>query len=680
MSRSSFLCWRLGIFGALLLWVAASLLGAELPPEDLLRSLPYDLGPFALLTRPARGEAVRWDTPPPRETHRRVSIELRPHGAEVHLHQVFFNASHQPLEVIALEPRPNPSVHSRVRWRSPSLPSRPASQELDSDQTQSWIRRWALAGGNPSACSIWKTPSRVHGPVLVGSGGYIKLDLVAKLNFPEEDLALRSLSILPGPRKFRPLYLDALEIEAEEIPGSEISSPTHRLIPVPSEGPKAELTVTQSLRSPPTPLHLTWPSQPGRAVSAQGRTPQGAKLLWIQRPPRKLPPETRPRTWILLSDTGGSLAGPPLEERVRTIQGVLEALRPRDSFEVISFSLDPAPLFGHPVAATPENISKALQALRGLRPRGAVHFEAAITTGLEIAAEAPAKDRKSLLIFTDGRPSLGSGDPREILGLGPSEPIPIYPVAKGPSVDYSFLEKLARITGGASIFPEEGSDPVPEILSRVEPALASYPAIYRDGAELVPTGDGPRQGPWITVLPDPGGSRFEVEGRILRPKKDLGLLPFSVQRTQSVGREIWAALDQKRKFPGGALSFRLLGIVPGTPRTRILQTLRDGVGALGRARMLAIQGVLDQGTFQPVVPSPAHTWSGNRFFERNSEKVWVESGLNLSRAELVSYGSRRHQELARRPEILPHLSLGRDLALFEAPEQAVWIQSPKELP
>ena len=80
--------------------------------------------------------------------------------------------------------------------------------------------------------------------------------------------------------------------------------------------------------------------------------------------------------------------------------------------------------------------------------------------------------------------------------------------------------------------------------------------------------------------------------------------------------------------------------------------------------MLALQGLLDHGIYQPVQPGPNRAWSGNRFFLKDTDGVWVESGLRLDAARVVEYGSVGHQALTTSPQVGPHLGLDRQVALF----------------
>jgi len=255
-------------------------------------------------------------------------------------------------------------------------------------------------------------------------------------------------------------------------------------------------------------------------------------------------------------------------------------------------------------------------------------------------------------------------------------------VASGADTDYYFLEQLARSTGGTAVFHEPEEDPIRLIKARVRPSGEGAWGEVRVGGVPLETPpefryDGPRvvtfayqDRPEVTV----GGRTLPLEGA-----PEAGRLPAWIHTNRQLGGRIWRSLLGQERFPGGAPSFRLLGLVPGTPRPRILHTLRDGVGPLGRARMLALQGLLDQGTYDPVSPGPQWTWSGNRFFRRDADGRWIESGLRPEAAAPVDYGSADHAALTTDAELVPHLGLDRVVALFTTEEGAVLVR-PSEAP
>lgn len=597
------------------------------------------------------------------------------------LHQVFFNASYQPLEVVLLAPDPGPGGELGLQVRSPVLEVPPLPHILTAEAAQAMTRDYALRGGNPAALARPPGESYAFGPFPVGRGEYLKVDWRVQRKLAAKPGGLKVLAIAPGARPPRPLALNALELDLPAALASNTYSPTHRLLERPGEEGRVVLNPVVENADPSQPLVLLWPPEPGAPGVIRGATPDGEALGLALVPPAESRREVGRRCWVVAQDVGGSLRGPPYREAIRIVEGILSTLGPGDLFDLVPFAAFPQPFQRLPVPATPENIARAVDFLRRREPRGAVNFEAALLTALEVAGQAPEGFERAVLLLTDGRPTLGEVRARSILEQRPDSRAPIFPVASGADTDYYFLEQLARLSGGTAIFHEAEEDPLRLVRARVRPAPPATapdgPAWIRiDGERLREPPELRHDGARVLTFPVEADGVVEIRGREfpVREAADAGLLPFLVHRARALGSEIWASLQERQAFPGGAHSFRLLGLVPGTPRPRILHTIRDGVGPLGRARMFALQGLLDHGIYQPVAPGPNRAWSGNRYFLRDSDEVWVESGLRLDAATRVAYGSGEHARLMALPEVGPHLGLDRQVALFVAPGKAVLVR------
>jgi hypothetical protein len=583
------------------------------------------------------------------------------------IHQVFFNASYQGQDCLLLVPEPGKKGKVSLSFRTPAQATPPSSRSLDTQGAQEQIQTWTLIGGNPGPLARYPGPTRIFGPFFLGRGAYLKIDWRFEFLLPGGAHSIRKLAMAPGGRPVKPLSTNALEIDLPAAFRSHAYSPTHRLLQ--KEGEKGRVVFNPvSERLPAdSPFLLLWPGHPGQVGLLRGQAPDGTPLGLMLIPPDPSPPVPKQRCWVVALDTGGSLFGKPFQENVARIESILNLLGEQDLFDLVPFSVFPQPFHRSPIAATPANKQRALEFLRNRQPRGAVNFESAILTCLEIAREVDSNLDRAVLLLTDGRPTLGEVHARAILGQKAIRKIPLFPVASGPDTDYYFLEQLARVSGGASVFHETEEDPIPLIRARVRPSREEeWGQILIQGAPLETPPEFRYDGPRVVTFAYQGDPKVHVHGKILHPSQaqDHGILPHLIDRARKLGGSIWRSLSGEGNFPGGALSFRLLGLVPGTPRPRILHTIRDGIGPLGRARMLALQGLLDQGTYQPVAPGPQRAWSGNRFFLQDSEHRWVESGLSLEKAIRIDYGSAAHSRLTTHPRVRAHLGLARSLALF----------------
>ena len=82
-------------------------------------------------------------------------------------------------------------------------------------------------------------------------------------------------------------------------------------------------------------------------------------------------------------DTSGSMAGFPIEKAKQTMQLALDTLYPHDTFNLITFAGETRILFPGPVAATPENISKAKKFLSSLSGDGGTEMMQGDQTALD---------------------------------------------------------------------------------------------------------------------------------------------------------------------------------------------------------------------------------------------------------------------------------------------------------
>lgn len=94
---------------------------------------------------------------------------------------------------------------------------------------------------------------------------------------------------------------------------------------------------------------------------------------------------TRPRTVVALFDASLSMQWEKLERSFQALEGLLRALTPADKFSLIVFNSTVTEVQKAPVAATPEAVDQALQAVRATRLRGATDLQAALAAGLKQA-------------------------------------------------------------------------------------------------------------------------------------------------------------------------------------------------------------------------------------------------------------------------------------------------------
>src|SRR5258708_15672683 len=71
----------------------------------------------------------------------------------------------------------------------------------------------------------------------------------------------------------------------------------------------------------------------------------------------------KPLELIYVLDCSGSMDGQPIAQAKAAIRAALTKMRPDDTFQIIKFSNDAQLMSPSPLAASPRNISKAMQYL-----------------------------------------------------------------------------------------------------------------------------------------------------------------------------------------------------------------------------------------------------------------------------------------------------------------------------
>jgi Ca-activated chloride channel homolog len=104
--------------------------------------------------------------------------------------------------------------------------------------------------------------------------------------------------------------------------------------------------------------------------------------LLIQPPEQALAGDILPKELIFVLDTSGSMMGLPIEKAKETMKLALDALRPGDTFNLITFAGETELLFPVPVPATPENLRIAAMFLQSRSGRGGTEMMNAIRAAL----------------------------------------------------------------------------------------------------------------------------------------------------------------------------------------------------------------------------------------------------------------------------------------------------------
>lgn len=170
------------------------------------------------------------------------------------------------------------------------------------------------------------------------------------------------------------------------------------------------------------------------------RGPKGGFFTLILQPPDNPRVEdVTPKEIVFVLDTSGSMSGFPIEKAKESMKLALDGLNPRDTFNLITFAGDTHVLFPEPVAATPENLSKAQTFLASREGGGGTEMMKAIR-----AAFDPSDSRQHVRIvcfMTDGY----VGNENEIIAEVQKHPnARVFSFGIGSSVNRMLLDKMAE--------------------------------------------------------------------------------------------------------------------------------------------------------------------------------------------------------------------------------------------
>jgi len=164
--------------------------------------------------------------------------------------------------------------------------------------------------------------------------------------------------------------------------------------------------------------------------------------------------ERTPLELIFVLDCSGSMNGRPLAQSKLAMRTALERLEPYDTFQVIRFSSDASSLGARPLAASAENIQRALAYVDGLRGHGGTEM----IEGVKAALDFPHDEGhlRFVTFLTDGY----IGNERDILRamderIGDSR---VFSFGVGSSPNRYLMDRMATLGRGASAYISLQSD------------------------------------------------------------------------------------------------------------------------------------------------------------------------------------------------------------------------------
>ncbi len=252
----------------------------------------------------------------------------------------------------------------------------------------------------------------------------------------------------------------AIEVTLDTgVPFRDLETPSHA-IQVDRHGPsRATVTLAPRDRLPNKDFVLRWKTSPAGPTAGwvTHRGDLGGYFLLVLEPEARIPKaEAAPREYVFVVDTSGSMSGFPLDQCKRLIRKCLDDLEEDDTFQVILFAGSASRFAPVPVPATSENVSKALDYVRGARGAGGTEFLPALEKALKQPVD---RDRSRIVLFlSDGY----IGYETQVLkymeeNRGGAN---IFPMGVGTSVNRYLIDAMARIGHGEPFYlrPDETPD------------------------------------------------------------------------------------------------------------------------------------------------------------------------------------------------------------------------------
>ena len=287
----------------------------------------------------------------------------------------------------------------------------------------------------------------------------------------------------PGYRTGHDISL-SVSLEAG-VPVGDIKSPNHKvtLERIGASGAVAEISPADSIPNKDFVMkYAVIGEKPEMAVLAHSKgRDQGYFMLMIQ---PKLDAElakAAPREVVFLVDVSGSMGGHPTEKVKEAMRHFFRLSKPNDTVQVITFAGYANKLFERPVAATKENVHRALNFTQQIQAGGGTEM----LKGIRMVLNEPVDPERVRIVvmLTDGY----IGNEAEIIaevGRRAGDQIRFWAVGIGSSPNRFLIDGVAKQGGGMSGMIELNTDPkelVSQVVDRIHRAqLANIQIDWND--------------------------------------------------------------------------------------------------------------------------------------------------------------------------------------------------------
>jgi Ca-activated chloride channel family protein len=188
------------------------------------------------------------------------------------------------------------------------------------------------------------------------------------------------------------------------VPLAEFLCPSHQVVPR-WDGPnRLQLTLADAERfsgNRDFVLRYRLAGEEVRSGLLLYEGPEESFFLLMAQPPRRVGPEQAPpREYVFVMDVSGSMNGFPLDTAKRLLADLMRVLRPSDTFNVVLFASGAATMAPASVAATPDNLARALAFIGPQDGYGGTELLAAMRTAIDLPRSPDVS--RSVVLVTDG--------------------------------------------------------------------------------------------------------------------------------------------------------------------------------------------------------------------------------------------------------------------------------------
>ena len=176
-----------------------------------------------------------------------------------------------------------------------------------------------------------------------------------------------------------------------------------------------------------------------------------------------------PRNVTVLLDASLSMNGAKLARAVEALDFVLHNLGAQDRFNLALFNDEVTVFSPAALAATPENVERALAFVRGSMLGGGTDLQRALLRGVEMAEGFPAGER-SLVLLSDANPTMKTIGAQRIArafneanGAGGARRTRLFALALGGDANRTLLEALTRECRGYLAVARETEEIAPQL-------------------------------------------------------------------------------------------------------------------------------------------------------------------------------------------------------------------------